>query len=150
MYHTIVKAIARKNFEKVNTKRYDSILASCDSKNRHRFGGSHALGGTRSDREALKRWFERLGRVMPTLQLSVTDVWVKGWPNDTVAIVRWTGAATLADGSPYRNHGVHLIRMRWGKVVEIDANEDSQAVARGLAAQAASGIAEAEAGPIES
>jgi len=32
MYHTIVKAVARKNFEKVNTKRYDSILASCDSK----------------------------------------------------------------------------------------------------------------------
>ncbi len=40
--------------------------------------------------------------------------------------------------------------MRWGNAVEIDANEDSQAVARGLAAQAVSGIAEAEAGPIES
>jgi len=47
-------------------------------------------------------------------------------------------------------HRVHVIRMRWGKVVEIDANEDSQAVARGLAAQAVSDIAEAEAGPIES
>lgn len=150
MYHTIVKSIARKNFEKVNTKQYDSLLASCDPKIRHRFGGAHALGGTRHDRQALKRWFERLGRVMPTLRLSVTDVWAQGWPNDTIVIVRWTGTAALADGSPYRNHGVHVIAMRWGKVVDIDANEDSEAVANGLAIQAAHGILEAGALPIES
>jgi hypothetical protein len=38
----------------------------------------------------------------------------------------------LPDGSPYNNHGVHIIRMRWGKVFDIDANEDSQLVAASL------------------
>lgn len=39
--------------------------------------------------------------------------------------------------------------MRWGKAVSIDANEDSQAVADMLRRQAAHGIDEALAPPIE-
>ena len=40
--------------------------------------------------------------------------------------------------------------MRWGKVVDIDAHEDSQAVAENLARQAALGVAEATAPQIVS
>jgi ketosteroid isomerase-like protein len=150
MYHAIVRKIARKNFERVNQKDYETLLADCAPNIRHRFGGSHAMGGTRHDRDALRRWFERLGRVVPTLHLTVKDVWVKGWPHNTVVIVRWEAKATNADGSPYENHGVHIIRMRWGKVVDIDANEDSQAVAESLKIQAGHGIPEAAAEPIVS
>src|SRR5208282_5113089 len=78
MYHAIVRKIARKNFERVNQKDYETLLADCVPNIRHRFGGSHAMGGTRHDRDALRRWFERLGRVVPTLHLTVKDVWVKG------------------------------------------------------------------------
>ena len=39
--------------------------------------------------------------------------------------------------------GVHIVRMRWGKIVEIDANEDSEAVASMLKKQAAAGVEEA-------
>lgn len=106
------------------------------------------MGGTRHDREALRRWFERLGQVLPTLHLDVTDVWVKGWPHDTTIIMRWEATATNQDGSPYHNRGVHIIKMRWGKVVNIDAHEDSQAVAAGLLIQSLNGIAEAAAEPI--
>ncbi len=35
------------------------------------FGGHHALSGERHDREALRRWFERLGGLAPTLHLSI-------------------------------------------------------------------------------
>lgn len=44
----------------------------------HRFGGHHAVGGERYDREALRRWFERLGRLAPTLQITVHDNLDKG------------------------------------------------------------------------
>ena len=132
MYHAIVERIARKNFERVNRKEYAAVLAGCHPRIRHRFGGEHALGGVRHDRETLGRWFERLGRVMPTLDLTPGDVWVKGWPSNTTVILRWEAAAALANGSPYRNRGVHVIRMRWGKVVDIDAHEDSQTVAAAL------------------
>jgi ketosteroid isomerase-like protein len=150
MYHAIVKRIARRNFERVNAKQYDSLLADCTPNIRHHFGGIHALGGVRHDREALRLWFGRLGRVLPTLNLNVQDVWVKGWPNNTMVIVSWDADATLSDGSPYKNRGVHIIRMRWGKVFDIDAHEDSQAVAASLLVQAASGISEAVADPIVS
>ena len=76
VYHAIVKRIARQNFLRVNQKDYAAILKGCSSDVHHRFGGHHALGGERHDREALGRWFERLGRLAPTLQLTVHDVWV--------------------------------------------------------------------------
>lgn len=150
MYHAIAKRIARKNFERVNQHDFESLLADCVPAVRHQFGGTHALGGVRHDKEALRRWFKRLQTVMPNLNLSVTDVWVKGLPHDTTIIVRWEAQATLLDGSPYRNRGVHVIKMRWGKVTDIDAHEDSEAVVKGLAVQARRGIAEAAAEPIVS
>ena len=76
-----------------------------------------------SPREALRQWFERLGRLAPTLQLTVHDVWVKGGPWNTIVIIRWYAGQDLPGGSPYNNHGVHVIRMRWGKVFDIDAND---------------------------
>jgi hypothetical protein len=45
---------------------------------------------------------------------------------------------------------VHIVRMRWGKAVDIDANEDSQLVAESLKTAAAHGIQEALAEPIVS
>ena len=150
MYHCIVKRIARKNFERVNQKDYDAILRDCVPNIHHRFGGNHALSGERHDREALRQWFERLGRLGTGLTLLVQDVWVKGLPNDTTIIVRWSATNTRIDGSSYNNHGVHIIRMCWFKVVDIDANEDSQAVVENLRLQAAYGIGEASAPPIVS
>ena len=150
MYHAIVRRIALKNFLLVNQKDYAGILKGCSPNIHHRFGGDHALGGERHDREALGRWFERLGRLCPTLQLSVHDVWVKGWPWNTVIVVRWTAVQSMPDHSPYDNHGVHLIRMRWGRVFDIDANEDSQLVANSLQIWAAHGVSEALAAPIVS
>lgn len=151
MYHEIVKRIAKKNFERVNQRDFESLANDCVPNVYHRFGGSHALGGERHDREHLRLWLQRLGRLgRSTFKVTVHDIWVKGWPQNTVIFVRWTATDTLQDGSAYKNHGVHVIKMRWGKIVEIDANEDSQAVAEGLKIQAAHGVAEAVAPQIVS
>ena len=148
MYHAIVKRIALQNFLHVNEKNYGPVLNGCTSDVHHRFGGTHALGGERHSREGLKLWFERMGRLFATLHLTVHDVWVKGWPWATTVVMRWSATQDLPDRSPYNNHGVHIIRMRWGKVFEIDANEDSQLVATSLELLAASGVNEALAAPI--
>lgn len=150
MYHAVVKRVAKKNFMRVNDQDYEALLKDCAPTIHHRFGGNHALGGERHDREALRRWFERLGRLSPGLTLTVRDVWVKGLPHNTTVIIRWTAAQTLPDGSPYENHGVHIVHMRWGRVVGIDANEDSQAVAEAMKVFAAYGVEEALAEPIVS
>ena len=150
MYHAYVKRLVRRNFDLVNEKNFDALLASCATDVHHRFGGSHALGGERHDAIAFRAWCERLGRLVPTLHLDVQDIWVKGTPLDTTAIARWTSTGRYPDGSDYRNHGVHIIRLLRGRVVSIDANEDSEAVAALLAAIAATGTKEAAAAPIQS
>lgn len=150
MYHSIVKQIARKNFLRVNKNDFDALLKDCVPNVHHRFGGHHALGGERHDREALGRWFARLGRLGKHLTITVEDVWVKGLPHDTTIIVRWSATDQIPDGLPYRNRGVHIVKMRWGKIVDIDAHEDSQAVAEGLKRQAALGVEEASAAEIVS
>ena len=150
VYHAIVKRIATRNFERVNEGDYEALLASCAPSIHHRFGGSHALGGERHDKEALRRWFQRLGRVGPDLTLVIRDVWVKGGPWNTYVIVRWDNHERLPDGSSYANHGVHVVRMKWFRIVDIDANEDSQAVADSMPIRAAAGIEEALAPPIVS
>ena len=150
MYHAIVKRIARKNFERVNQKDFGALLKDCVPNVHHRFYGSHALSGERHDREAVRQWFERLGRLAPGLTLTVHDVWVKGLPHDTTIIMRWSAEDTRIDGSPYRNYGVHILKMRWFRIVDIDAYEDTQAVAENLRFQAAHGVEEAAAPPIVS
>ena len=65
-------------------------------------------------------------------------------------IVRWDNHERLPDGSSYANHGVHVVRMKWFRIVDIDANEDSQAVADSMPIRAAAGIEEALAPPIVS
>lgn len=150
MYHRIIRRVTLRSFQQVNEGRYEDLLAGCAPDIVHRFGGDHALGGVRHDVESLRLWFARLGRLVPSLRLDVQEVWVKGWPWRTTAIAQWTSTGAYPDGSLYENHGVHVIRLRWGKAVSIDANEDSQAVERLLAAVAATGVVEATAVPITS
>jgi ketosteroid isomerase-like protein len=108
MYHAIVKQIARKNFERVNQKDFDALVKDCVPDVRHRFYGSHALSGERHDREAVRRWFARLGRLGPELTLTVHDVWVKGLPHDTTIIMRWSAKGTLIDGSREPRHELNF------------------------------------------
>lgn len=84
------------------------------------------------------------------MQLTVRDLWVFGGPWNTTLIVRRTAVQKTPDVSPYENHGVDIIRMRWGNVVDIDANEGSQLVANSLRIWAAHGVDEALAPPIVS
>ena len=152
MYHAIVKRIAARNFERVNQGNYEPLLASCAPGVHHKFGGHHALGGERHDKEALRRWLERLGRVAPGLHLVIRDIWVKGWPWNTYVIIRWDNLEKLPGDNPppYTNHGVHVVQLKWLRITEIDANEDSQAVAESMPYRASTGIEEALAKPITS
>ncbi len=150
IYSSIVKKRIRQSFDQVNNHAWDALMTSIAPDVHHRFLGAHAIGGERHDRETLRRWFERLGRVLPNLHLTIKDVWVKGWPWHTTVFVQWDGAATLLDGGPYSQHAIHVITLRWGKIHALDVFEDSQEVARALDVQAAAGLEEAVAPQIVS
>ena len=64
--------------------------------------------------------------------------------------MRWRADTTLTNGELYKNRGVHIIVMKWGKVHSLDVHEDSEAVDKALRKQAAAGIDEAVAPRLES
>ena len=148
MIHRIINQKTRQTFERVNDHDYGAIAKDLRPDIHHRFAGDHALGGERHDKKHVVLWFERLGRIMPSLHLTPTDIWIKGGLRNAVVIARWTARATLQDGTLYQNHGVHIIHLKNLKVASIDVHEDSQAVERALERQASAGTEEAKAAPI--
>ena len=144
LYSYLVKKLIRQSFENVNNHEYDELLKAVAPNVHHRFAGAHSIGGQRHDKETMRRWLGRVGRVLPNLHIEVNDIWVKGAPWHTKVFVQWDATATLLNGdSSYFNRGFHVITMRWGKVYSLDVFEDSQEVARGLAVQAEFGLKEA-------
>ncbi|NOJ39187.1 nuclear transport factor 2 family protein [Bradyrhizobium australiense] len=151
LYSYIVKKEIRKTFDHVNNHRWDDAVKAVAPDVHHRVSGAHALAGERHDKEALRRWFERLGRVQPTLHITINNIWVKGWPWHTTVFAQWEATATLLNGdASYVNRGLHVFTLRWGRVYALEEFQDSQEAARGLAVQSAAGLKEAVAEPIVS
>lgn len=145
LYSYIVKKRIRQTFDHVNNHRWNEGVEAVAPHVHHRVSGAHALGGERVGKEALRRWFERLGHVLPNLRLKVNTIWVTGWPWNTTVFVQWDGLGTLLNGAPYVNRGLHVFTLRWGKVYALEEFQDSQAAAHGLTTQAAAGLKEAAA-----
>jgi ketosteroid isomerase-like protein len=149
MYHAIVKRIVRNAFEDLSNRNLEPLLDRCAPDLRHTFAGDHALGGTRQSREAFRAWMERLYRLFPELQFHIRDIIVTGPPWDTRLAITWTDRGVAADGVEYENDGVHILRLKWGRLVELNARLDTQHLERTLDRMADAGIDEAAADPIE-
>lgn len=143
LYSYIVKKRIRQTFDHVNKHHWDDAVEAVVPNIHHRVSGAHALGGERRSKEALRRWFIRLGKVLPSLQIQVNKIWVTGWPWDTTVFVQWDGTAALLNGDAYINRGLHVFTLRWGKVYALEEFQDSQEAARGLTVQATAGVEEA-------
>lgn len=149
MYHAIVKRRVVATFAALNRGEYEPAIAGMAARLEHVFAGHHPLGGVRHSRDAMRLWFERLFRLNHHLDFDLKHIAVSGWPWDTTAIAEWTDGAELADGSSYCNSGVHIVRMRWGKIVSLHAYLDTGMWEAACHRMAQSGIEEASAPPIE-
>jgi ketosteroid isomerase-like protein len=149
MYHTLVKRLAIQSFGHLNRGDYEAVLKNVSPSITHTFSGNHALGGTRHSVEGMRKWFKRLYLLSPGLNFEIKNVAVSGFPWNTTVAVEWVDRATPADGSDYVNEGVHIIKMKWGKVVYLHAYLDTQLTQALCERLAAKGIEEAHAAPIE-
>ena len=132
MYKLIVKRIVRRKFAALSRGHYEPILGQFRPDSRFLFAGDHALGGERRGQEAVREWFrDMLGR-FPGIRIEPVDVVVNGWPWNTVVANHLVVSATLADGRPYTNEGMQLLRLRWGRVVEDLIFEDTLKLAAEL------------------
>lgn len=150
MYQLLVKRHLRKQFDRLSAGDYESVLRGVDENVHHRFAGEHPLGGERHTKHGLRLWFQRLFRLYNSLAFEVHRITLTGWPWDLRAAAEWTAVVTPAGGDVYLNRGVHIIRIQRGRVTQLSAYEDSQAVAHSCRAMADLGVTEATAPPIES
>ena len=151
MYKIVVRRNIRGAFAKLATNDAPGLLARMDENVHHRFPGRTALGGERTNREDVAAWFDRLFRLMPSLEFRIHTLVVEGWPWDLKVGVEWTNFGSLLDGSEYRNRGAHVIRVRRGRIVAFHAYlDDYEELTGALARLAADGLPEASADPIVS
>jgi ketosteroid isomerase-like protein len=137
-----------KTFSALSRGEWDVATAAMSADVHHVFPGDHPLGGERRSRDAVRRWFERLGRLYPGHGFEVHRVVSTGWPWDIWIAAQWTARLTPQLGEPYSNEGAHWIRVRWGRVTYFHAYLDTQLIDRACSEMAAAGIDEAAAAPI--
>jgi ketosteroid isomerase-like protein len=126
MYRFIVKRLVHRTFKRLSAGDSEAVVGQFDPAGLFVFSGSHVLGGERRGPEAVRRWFEQAFDLFPGLQLEPQAVVVNGWPWNTVVATHFHIRATLPDGRPYRNEGMQLLRLRWGRIVEDRIYEDTQ------------------------
>src|SRR5579859_6670224 len=149
MYHRVVRNKLLQAFRELNDRQWDGVLKQFAPRFEHVLMGDHALGGVRHTLGPTRLWYERLYEVLPDLEFEPQRVIVSGWPWDTTAIVEWLDRATVAGTTGgYQNEGVHVFRLRWGKVVSLRVYCDTAKLAAALLAQAANGTQAAAAAPI--
>jgi ketosteroid isomerase-like protein len=144
----IVARRARATFAKLSDGDLDAAMRDVREDVHHVFPGDNALGGERHSRDAMRRWLQRVYRLLPDLSFEVKGVAVKGWPWNTLVMVEWVDRTGAADGRRYENEGAHAIRLRWGKATYVHAYLDSEKVTDVCRRLAAAGIEEAAAPPI--
>jgi len=148
MYHRIVKNQILQSFEHISNANFETVLKSCDAKVRHNFPGTHAFGGERNTREGFGKWLNRIHTILPEFPLTVKRVWVQGMPWNTTVSAYWEGYSQLPTGDIYAPTGVHVIKIRWGRIISLDVFTDSEKTGKMLASLADYGIDEAGMAPI--
>lgn len=148
MYRTIVAAQVLKAWRHVQARDHMYVVNGFANEFTYRFVGDHALGGVRTTKGSMDRWFRRVFALVGDCRFEVDDVLVKGWPWRTRAVVLLRVVGELA-GEAYENDVVQTIDIRWGKITAVTTLEDTQKLERTLARLAAEGVEEAQAPAIE-
>lgn len=148
MYTFIIRQKVRTAFDKLSAGDYEYTLQRLSPDFEHIFPGDHAFGGRRRTVASFRRWFQRLFLVFPDLTFEIRTIVVKGPPWNTVVVVEWVDRSVTSDGQPYVNEGVHVMRVRWGRISSFHVYLDTQKLAEACHRLELSGVSEAGASPI--
>jgi ketosteroid isomerase-like protein len=147
IHHAIVRWKLRRAFERLNAGEYGPVIAAFADPPEHAFPGDHPLGGTRTSMARTREWYGRLRELFPDLRFRIRRMAVSGAPWATVAMVEWTDHFSV-NGREESNQGVHVFRLRWGKVAGLTVYCDTQKLAAVCAAKSRAGLPVAAAAPI--
>ena len=148
MYHSIVVARIRATFAQISAGNWEPMISGMADQFSYRFYGPPAVAGERHTRDGLRRWWERMNRLLPNPTFEVEEVIVAGSPWATKIATRVRIHCVLPDGSSYENVFMQNLRMRWARITEIHTLEDTAVLEKLLDRLAELGISEAHAEPI--
>jgi ketosteroid isomerase-like protein len=148
MYHRFVKSKVHSTFAQITAGNWEPMVKAMAPRFSYHFYGDSALSGERHTTEAVRRWWKRGFRLMPTATFDVLDIVVSGSPWNTSIATAVAVHATLADGSSYENIFNQFMHMKWGRVTEIRTLENTEVLQRAMDRLAAGGYEEAHAVPI--
>ncbi|MFT4306177.1 MAG: nuclear transport factor 2 family protein [Microbacterium sp.] len=148
MYQSIVRAKVRSTFDHINAGDYMAMVDGLAPQFEYRFHGDHALGGRRTSREAMIRWWQRTLRLLPGARFDIQDVLVSGAPWRTRVAVRSLVSGDLPGSGRYENTVFQFLTLSWGKVTSVETIEDLQVLERALRLVAEAGEPEALASPM--
>lgn len=147
VFRHVVRGKILAGFEALNQRDAGPVLSLMADDVQYTFEGQHALGGTRTSKQGVAKWFERLFRLLPGT-FTIRSVEVTGWPWRATAYIVFEDRVNPLFGSPYVNHGVQVVEMEWGTAVAVHTYVDTDKVVRVLRTLAEHGVAEASAPPI--
>jgi ketosteroid isomerase-like protein len=130
MYQGFIKRQLVKQFAHLSAGDYELVLRGVDDNVQHRPAGHHPLSGERHTEQALRLWFQRLFHLYRSLVFEVHSITSSGWPWDLRAAAEWSATVTPVRGPGYVNRGVHLIRIRRGRVTQLYAYEEAKPLPR--------------------
>lgn len=148
MYAQIVRRIIRDGFRQLSGGNPQPVLDKFAPDAHFVFLGTHAMGADLRTPDAIRQWFERVLRLFPGIEFEPVVVNVSGMPWNTLVVVQLATRATLPDGRAYRNKGLQMVRLRWGKIVEDLVYEDTHILIDELQNLGQQGVSEALAQPI--
>jgi ketosteroid isomerase-like protein len=128
VYKLIVRRIVRRSFARLSKGEYEPIVKQFRPQSRFMFAGNHALGGERRGQEDVREWFREMLRRFPGIQIVPRHIVVNGGPWNTVVATHLMISAPRPGGREYRNEGMQLLRLSWGRVVEDLVFEDTLAL----------------------
>lgn len=148
IYSRIVKGKVRSVFDQINAGNYMEMVDGLGDPFVYHFHGEHALGGRRTSRDAMIRWWERTLSLLPGAKFDVREVFVNGGPWNTRVAVRSRVSGPLPGGQLYENTVFQFMTLKWGRVTSVETVEDLQILERALKVVASAGNSEADAAPI--
>ena len=148
IYSRIVKGKVRSVFDQINAGNYMEMVDGLGDPFVYHFHGEHALGGRRTSRDAMIRWWERTLSLLPGAKFDVQEVFVNGGPWNTRVAVRSRVSGPLPGGELYTNTVFQFMTLKWGRLTSVETVEDLQVLERALKVVANAGNPEADAAPI--
>lgn len=130
MYHAYVRRQLLKGMGRLNSRQYRAMLQEFPAQFSLYFPGITESRGPVYNLAETQTLYEQIFQIFPDLTFEVKDILVRGWPNYTRVAVKWGCRATAKDGAAYKNQGVHIFHIRWGKVTYLEIYCDTQNIAQ--------------------